>query len=291
MRPIFKNPELSARFERDHYFVTPFLGPKEVQQLRDIYDELAEDQGGKFHLSLWTKNIENRKLVHRRIMEVFQPFADALLDNYKTIISSYAIKKPAQDSHWHVHQDDHFLDERKHTSLSIWVPLQDVNSKNGAMQILKGSHQMFTDIRTPNIPKPYDGYKDLIKEKYLTTIEMKAGEGLIFDHKLVHASGPNLSDAIRFAAVAVFAPQEAELMFYYKDPHPDATEVETLRLADNFYQEFPLGDKPEGEGVEFVEVNPMHLSVMTASQFEKKYREINDEHTGLFQKFFSRFKK
>ena len=89
MRPIFHNPAYNTQFEQDHYFVTPFLDASEVQQLRDIYYELAEDLGGKFHLSLWTTDIENRKLVHGKIMEVFKPRAAELLDNFKFIISSY----------------------------------------------------------------------------------------------------------------------------------------------------------------------------------------------------------
>jgi hypothetical protein len=44
---------------------------------------------------------------------------------------------------------------------------------------------------------------------------MKAGEALIYDHRLYHASYPNKMDEFRLATVFGIKPAEAEMFYYF----------------------------------------------------------------------------
>jgi len=274
MRTIFQNPSLEEAFRKDGYVIVPFLESQEIEQLAEVYHKHTLEMDMNFHLSIWKRDVENRAKVHEKIQAFFLPKAQKIFQDYKCIISSFAVKKAAQNSAWHIHQDDNFTDEHRFSSASIWCPLVDVNANNGAMQVLKHSHRIFTDVlRCPTIPKSFDIYKPHIQEKYLTTIPMKAGEAMIFDHKLVHASGANMSGKLRLAAVSVYIPQEAPLQFFYKNPSDTSAPIERLELVEDFYLRFPLGDKPEGEGVKFDGYFEEALLNISYDDFVKLYQQ------------------
>lgn len=251
-RMVFHNPEHQAQWDAENFLVVPFLKADEVLQLIDFWYAAKEEPGPEFFLSLWTKNLKKRQEVDAFLASVFDEKISRYVNAYKPLIHSYAIKHSGDSSSWHVHQDDTFTDESRFESLSFWVPLVDVDANNGAMQIMKGSHRLYTEPRCPTVPKPFRNQHELIKEKYLTTIPMKAGEALIFGHRLVHASGNNTSGKDRPAAVGVYLPKEAPVWFYYREQGDPPEKTQLLQLPDDYYLRFPLGEKPVGEGVTFL---------------------------------------
>lgn len=77
-------------------------------------------------------------------------------------------------------------------SVTIWLPLQDTNVEHGALYVAQGTH---LDGVYPNI-------KGVIDENYIFDFQqcpIALGEALIFDQKLVHKSGVNYSDQVRFS--------------------------------------------------------------------------------------------
>jgi hypothetical protein len=61
---------------------------------------------------------------------------------------------------------------------------------------------------------------------------MKAGEALIYDHRLIHASGENKTDEIRLAAVFGIIPEDANMFYYHKK---DETSVEVYESNKEFF--------------------------------------------------------
>jgi hypothetical protein len=52
-------------------------------------------------------------------------------------------------------------------------------------------------------------------DRKLKPLHMKAGEALIYDDRLFHASDPNITDELRLAAVSGIIPQEAQVLYYF----------------------------------------------------------------------------
>ena len=84
-------------------------------------------------------------------------------------------------------------------ALTFWFPLQDTDKKNGTLKIYPRSHKI----------KTYSGSlkKDLIirknlsgtkYEKNMININLKAGQAIMFSHFMIHESGDNTSNTIRF---------------------------------------------------------------------------------------------
>lgn len=65
---------------------------------------------------------------------------------------------------------------------------------------------------------------------------MKAGESLIFDNRLIHASPPNLSDAPRIAVGIGITQAEAQLKHFYQNP--SSGKLEEYNVDKTFYTWF-----------------------------------------------------
>jgi len=77
-------------------------------------------------------------------------------------------------------------------SVTVWIPLQDTNEKSGALLCAAGSHQKGI----------YPNLQGIITEDHQFDFDpcpVKLGEVLVFDQKLVHQSGFNQSDKVRFS--------------------------------------------------------------------------------------------
>jgi hypothetical protein len=55
------------------------------------------------------------------------------------------------------------------------------------------------------------------EREYMMPIHLNAGEAIIFDHALAHASKPNKTNEIRIAATNSIISEEAEYRFYFNN--------------------------------------------------------------------------
>ena len=223
MRPLFKDPETQRHFEENGYVKLQVLDPPEVQELLDFYKTLNNDHQRAdygFHVSLDNQNQEWVEKVSGKIRSIIQPKAQPHLDRAKVFTSSFVIKEPGPKAIVPPHQDWTFVDETKYCSCTFWVPLVDVDMDNGALGIIKGSHKFFDHHRPSPSPQAKSALSDHIFTifPYLEIIEMKAGEALVFDNRLIHASPPNTTEHTRIAAGIGITQEEAELEHHYQIP-------------------------------------------------------------------------
>jgi ectoine hydroxylase-related dioxygenase (phytanoyl-CoA dioxygenase family) len=154
-----------------------------------------------------------------------------------------------------VHQDWTMVDETRFRSLSLWVPLCDVSVENGALAVLPGSHAVLTGMRPnpggpPSLPNPVDGVGPLS----ITSVPMRAGSCLVFDHAVLHGSPPNTLDDPRIALVLAAAPRAAQLQHLWR--RPDDV-VERYEVADGeFFRHCTPGIAPMHPEISLAETGP-----------------------------------
>ena len=97
-------------------------------------------------------------------------------------------------SFFDVHQD--FLYNRHSTnSIVVWIPLQNTSAKNGCLQVCPGTHinkKLYATKKKSRLIKN-------VKNFNFIQTNVKLGEALIFSEFLVHRSGKNISNKIRFS--------------------------------------------------------------------------------------------
>jgi ectoine hydroxylase-related dioxygenase (phytanoyl-CoA dioxygenase family) len=82
-------------------------------------------------------------------------------------------------------------------SVVAWIALVDVDAELGALEVVPGSHR-----RGLIADRFVDGFgqTDVFDDSDFTAVETRKGDALLFSSFLVHRSGTNRTDAIRWSA-------------------------------------------------------------------------------------------
>lgn len=245
-RNVFIDAAFEAAYRRDGYVRVPLLDPAQVQHFRELFDSFPCECPQEFYTSLWSENEEYRRRVHDDVRENLEPLIAPVMNDYRVVLGNFAVKQASEASSVPMHQDWSFVDERQYRSLTVWCPLIDVDSVNGCLQVIPRSHRYMDNIR-PNFADGayyslFAEQEPLLRERHLLEIPMSAGEAVIYDSGLLHASNPNRSGAVRVAMVGTVVPRSAPLRHYFQTV-PD--EIEVFDVAEDFYwREVKLSHKP-----------------------------------------------
>ena len=289
MKPLFKDAAVQKFFDAEGYAKVSVLNNEEVQLLLDYYKtlQLKDEAGFGFHISMDVKDKSLVPKILEKIYEVALPKVSAHFENAKPFVGSFVIKEPNPMGVVPVHQDWSFVeDEDQHCSVTCWVPLVDTNLDNGALGVVRGSHNFFRNYRpspSPQVPSPISEHMFTIFP-YLKLIEMKAGEALIFDNRTFHGSPPNASDSARIAFGIGFTQSDAQLCHFNLKPDGNKNKILKYKIDSSFFYKYEnpglakMYDKGELiEGYEMVEELPFVLPKFTADELVDLIKENGNE--------------
>jgi ectoine hydroxylase-related dioxygenase (phytanoyl-CoA dioxygenase family) len=289
MKPLFKDAAVQKFFDEEGYAKLPVLNADEVQLLLDYYKslQLKDEAGFGFHISMDVKDKALVPKILEKIYEVALPKVSAHFENAKPFVGSFVIKEPNPMGVVPVHQDWTFVeDEDQHCSVTCWVPLVDTTLDNGALGVVRGSHNFFRNYRpspSPQVPSPISEHMFTIFP-YLKLIEMKAGEALIFDNRTFHGSPPNASDSARIAFGIGFTQSDAQLCHFYLKPDGNKNKILKYKIDGSFFYKYEnpglakMYDKGEViEGFETVEELPFNLPKFTVDELVDLIKENDNE--------------
>jgi ectoine hydroxylase-related dioxygenase (phytanoyl-CoA dioxygenase family) len=131
---------------------------------------------------------------------------------------------------WH---KDIFYTIPKSRYVHMWVPLlHDADEKIGTLQVIPGSHKLGIGKQKINIHTDYNHRytmdPDYVKDMPSTSVDVKLGQVLLFDHRLIHRSGQNTSDKVRCTMLGLV----------HDVTNPDFLPVSTLY---NYHKQTPEG--------------------------------------------------
>ena len=81
-------------------------------------------------------------------------------------------------------------------AMVVWIPLVDIDEQLGRLRVVPGSHRAGLCESQPD-----DWYRHIegVSDADFVSAEVRAGDALFFSAFLVHASGDNTTDAIRWS--------------------------------------------------------------------------------------------
>ncbi len=250
MRKTFKDPTIQKQFDRHGYVVIDLFSPEEINEFIGLYDEIEGVKGtantnkNTYELSFFEKDVSSKKRKFDAVYHFMKPLIDKHLDNYSPIIINL-FNKEHGTGEVPIHQNWTFVDERKFTSVSVWIPLQDVSRKNGTLEVVPGSHKVISEYRGPSIPWVFDNLNELMKEKYMLPFELKPGQVGIVDDSVIHYSGINQTHEHRKAVQLILKPTEAPTIHCYKE-NDEGDEVAIIEVDDDYFFDFDMWAKPTG---------------------------------------------
>lgn len=214
MQQILISQELDQELLNKGFVVVPFLNIEKVQSLKLFFEENHPSTIPSFYASAHTQDVTFRKKMNEKIRSVFEESINDYFQNCQPLGGSFVVKSNQGSDVLKAHQDWNIVDESRFRSFNIWVPLLDLTVQNGAIAVLPESHTWVSNFRGPNIQDDFQSYTQELWEM-METLEMNAGEALIYDHRLFHASHANVSDTWRVACVYGIIPEEAEMYYYF----------------------------------------------------------------------------
>lgn len=243
-KDIFRYSPLQALFRNEGYVVVPLLSGQDIAEL----DQLAVQQTPQsevslpFYTSIWSDNVLYRESVDAAIKKVLTKALEKYLLDCQPVFANFMVKNPGDNSQLIPHQDWNFVDEAKYDSVTVWCPLVDVNEENGNLQVIPRSHKLNNFIRGRFFDAPFPQMNNELIDSRLKSLPMKAGEALILNSRLIHASPPNRSRSVRIAASVVMAPLEAELVHYVIEDAASKKSYKKLHITPRFFTDYSCYD-------------------------------------------------
>ena len=116
-------------------------------------------------------------------------------------------------------------------SIVVWIPLIDISKDLGALEIIPGSHMKgLLEYETNN---DYHTLKSS-NEKDFVTVEIKKGDALFFSTLLVHRSGNNITDKIRWSCHFRYNNIKDKTFIERGFPHTYLYKPEDILITPNF---------------------------------------------------------
>lgn len=218
MAKLFRDNQLQEAFDSQGYVKIPFLDSKGILDLSELYERTKSEVeiNSEFYTSIWSENRNYKKKVDDQIKTTLNHALDNTLIDYQTIFANLMVKKAGSQSKLQPHQDWTFVDEPTHCSITVWVPLIDVDKNNGALALLPKSQALTNYVRPRFGDCVFQEAIPQLENNEMEIIEMRAGEALLINSRLIHASPNNFSQLDRIAVSVVVAPKQAQLIHYIK---------------------------------------------------------------------------
>ena len=213
--------EERAVYDREGYVVVPGVFPREeLEEIDGEIDRLLAEPGndaGGIHPT-WIFQVARRSEMARAFAEDERLLAliEEIVQPGIAIHSTKLVPKPPHsDDVCHWHQDDAFYlrpddpDTFSATRMSVWVPLQDADERNGGLWVVPGSQewglQDYHMTDTGQCRKVID--REAWANEHAVPLEVSAGSVVLFSAMLWHHSRGNQTDRVRRAFIVSY--QEA----------------------------------------------------------------------------------
>lgn len=255
---VFRDSSLQVQFERDGFLCLPALNRLQIEDLSNLYTRVSPVHKTGIYSNVQDQSPDLNWEINNRIAELFRQFVDRYFSGQLVSGASFLVKHAIDDSECNMHQDYNMVDENQYLSLSIWCPLIDVDLDNGCLQVIQGSHNKFTTIRSLNIPSVYIPFTERL-EKHLTALPVKAGTAVVYAHSLFHGSKKNQSNQTRVAAVLGLFPKEASRRHHIKEEG----RIKIVKAEEDFFCKTIVEYNTTGKLNDVEEVGSLPISTKT----------------------------
>jgi len=264
---IFKEHSYNEALVSEGYAIVPFLNEGEVEVLRQIFKEHHPSLPEGMYASSHAADFNLRSKMNEAIKQHCARAIDVTFKNCTALGATFMVKSKGANGSLRPHQDWSIVDESKFNSYNIWLPLVDVSEENGTLLILPKSHVFVDAVRGLNIPSSYENVIDEVW-KLLVPLHVKAGNAVVYDHRLLHASGLNNSSETRLTVVYGIVPKDAEMRYYFGNNGS----IEVYSCSPEFYFTQEINNGPAGlqQLATFANANPVLSTADLQAFYPKK---------------------
>lgn len=230
----------SSFSEQGFVKLNDFLDENMVKQLQELYRYTKfGNTNGKMYTNLQDLSYEENAAIEEAIVRICKKSIDAYLTNYRIVSAGFLIKGIGSESDSRLHQDWSIVDESRFRSALLWIPLMNVDEKNGCIQVVPGSHTWFHTIRSFSLSSTFLKFNYKINP-FLNALPLKEGQATLFFSKLFHGSKQNYSGVERSAITITIIDDSADFIHYLKS---DDNTIKVLNCTKEFIYRHSFKEK------------------------------------------------
>lgn len=245
-RPLLRSIEQQEHLDEHGWVQVDLLSSADSESLLERYRQLDHvitvdrSFARGFHATIIDDRRTYRRACHELIAEVMAEPLERLFGDVVLTLTNFLHKEPGAEA-VPDHVDWTFVDESAHRSISVWSPLCDTDEESGCLGVLDRSHRRVDFIRAAANPTYEEtvGFGATLPGRRL--IPLRAGEGIVFDHRLVHFSAPHRGTEPRVAITCELVPVGTELL------HFEQLEIGLFRrhvVSPRFFITYAAGQDP-----------------------------------------------
>ncbi len=280
---------LQIKLANNGFVIIDILGANDIVYLNDLCNQYLQNTSTDFVSSSHILHKADSDFINDELHKIlFQTF-DKLFPELQLLGGTLATKVKGK-SNLEAHQDWTIVDEQKFNSYNLWIPLVDTNSNNGTLGLVVGSHKWNQNLRGFNIPNPYGKYtKQFLEIGFEPTL--KAGQAILYNHRLIHYSRPNASQQNRNVAIIGVKDKSADLQISFT---LDNKTIDSYEMKEElFYQFNPnnvLSHQPK------IATNAINNTDLSWTSIHNQFKEyVNEEFLHIINydkpNFINSFKK
>jgi hypothetical protein len=243
MEPLLKNIEHQTFLDNNGYIKLPFLEEEAVLELTNLAKIENIINETDCYASNTVSEQEKNNRITKQIHLILGKHLERLFIDYSCYGGTFLIKTN-QNGELGYHQDTTIVNPEKDRMYYFWIPLQDVNRRNGCLFLIEKSHLFFNNYFSYSYFNA-DIKRNKLPYKYGKDIEMKAGEIFIFSSRLFHGSYRNYSKIPRLAVQSIITAKDASLVYYFQKNNQTCEEYEVSPSSYlNSYHDYKNGGLP-----------------------------------------------
>jgi hypothetical protein len=263
-----KDKALDRQLRRDGYVVVPALSAERIAAAHDVYERVHSGIDSGYYASIHSASTDYKQRVDDELRKLVWDPCDELLVDHQCLVAALMVKPPTGPTTVPLHQDWNVIDESRGAGLTCWIPLTPVTELEGIMRVLPGSHLYMDGLRgSPGFPAPYQSISQEIEAELLVDVEVRVGDVMIMDGRVLHTTGPNRSGRTRVAAYLNAIPNAAKPVHYYR--HEDGR-VEGFEVDLAFFTSFNIGERPNGKV--FAEIDHYERPAISMEELRRHHR-------------------
>jgi ectoine hydroxylase-related dioxygenase (phytanoyl-CoA dioxygenase family) len=244
MQPIFKNKEFENNLDKYGYVILNNIIPdSKIDEISKFYDAETPNNAKQIFTTFFTDDYQYKTKVNQYLTKTLGAIIKPIFDeNFIPFFGNFMVKPPFNENLL-LHADWSYVDELNDRAINVWAPLVSTSRKNGRIWVIPKSHKIVNSIRGVNLPRDFYKNEVLLQTKYAKPLNIKKGQVLVYNARLLHFSYPNTTSIPRVALSVFFVPKNRSKYFYFLNSK--TTKVEEYKLLNSEpLLKMKFGEKP-----------------------------------------------